>query len=119
MAWGTVKNVQVGTHGWCAFCYSGDLQACEEIKAAPSAGKNLYIEHLFISCVSAIDITIGEDENAGAVKTPYTTFEFVATSGAPIDIHFTRPIKVTTNEAFTADATGEGKVTIIASGYTK
>ena len=119
MAWTSSKSAKVANYGWVEFCYSTDLSGCEEIKAAPGTGLNLYVEHLFISCVSAITITIGEGETTDAVTTAYTTFEFVATSGAPIDIHFIRPLKLTANTAFTADASGAGSVTIIATGYTK
>lgn len=119
MAWTSSKSCDVDRVGWVQFCYSTDLQDCEEIRPAPATGLCTYIEHLFISCVEAVDITIGEGENAGSIVTPYTTFSFVATSGAPIDIHFTRPIKVTAATSFTADATAAGKVTIIATGFTK
>lgn len=119
MAWTSSKSSLVDGFGWVEFCYSTDMSGCEEIRAAPGSGLNLYVEHLFISCVSAITVDVGEGETTNAVTTAYTTFEFVATSGAPIDIHFTRPLKLTANTSFTADASGAGKVTIIATGYTK
>lgn len=118
MAWTSTKDSLVEKYGWCAFRYGTDISGCEDIKAAPAAG-NLYIKHLFISCVSAITVTIGEGETAGAVTTAYTTFEFVATSGAPIDVHFQTPLKLAATTAFTADASGAGDVTVICEGYTK
>ena len=69
--------------------------------------------------MAAITVDIGEDEAAGGVTTTFTTFEFVATSGAPIDLHFQRPLELTANAAFTADASGAGKVTIICEGYVR
>lgn len=119
MAWTTTKDSKVGKFGWVAFRYSTDLSGAEEIKTAPGAGLNLYITYLFISCVSAIDVTVGEGELKAAVTTEYTTFEFVATNNAPIDIYFTRPLKLTANTSFAVDASGAGKVTIVCEGYTK
>mgnify|MGYP003153675943 CR=1 FL=1 len=118
MAWASTKDADVDGAGFVNFRYGTDISSAEEVIAAV-AGKSIYIERLYIHCVDAIDVTVGEGESAGAVTTTFATFEFVATSGSPIDLTFTRPVKLTAATSFVADATGGGKVTIIASGYVK
>lgn len=105
---------------WGLNATSADLSGCEELKAAPSGGQSLYIEHVFISTVSAITVTIGAGETAGAVTaTLLGPFSFAATAGGPVDLYFRDPIKITAKTALVADASGAGAVTIVVEGFTR
>ena len=104
---------------WARNFSAADVSGCEEIKTAPSKGA-LYLERILISCVSAITVTIGMGETSGAVTTVLLgPFDFVVGNGAPIDIKFTEPIKLTDLTSLTVDGGGAGIVAIIAEGFTR
>jgi hypothetical protein len=47
---------------------SADASGCEELKAAPAAGKSIFVEHLTINNgANAISITIGEGKTGNGV----------------------------------------------------
>jgi hypothetical protein len=98
---------------------SADASGCEELKAAPGAGKSIYLTQIEVSCVAAITVTIGEGENAGAVTTIlFGPFNFAATSGSPVNLSFRdKGIKLTANTSLTVDASGAGAVQVFAEGY--
>ena len=99
---------------------SADASGTEELKAAPDTGKSLVVTHLVISCVAAITVTIGAGETGGAVTAVlFGPFNFAATSGAPIDIKFHRPIKLADASALVVDASGAGALQVLVEGYTE
>jgi hypothetical protein len=115
----TLDEANVDGYGFVANGYSADWSSCETIKAAV-AGKSIYLTHLTVSCVAAITITVGEGETANAVTTELVgPLQFAATSGSPVTIPFTRPLKLTAATALTADASGAGAATIVAQGFVK
>lgn len=113
----TLVTNSVDRHGFVANGNSADLSGCETLVAAVAA-KSIYVERVAISFASAINVTIGAGETAGAV----TTVLIGPLHGAQnqtIELTFTRPIKVATNTALTIDASGAGNTTAVVQGYIK
>lgn len=115
----TLTELQSARRGFINNVNSGDFSGAEELVPAVAA-KSHYITSLSISCVSAINITIGAGETAGALTAillgPYY---FVATSGSPINLQFNPPVEVDAAVAIVADASGSGAATINIQGYTE
>lgn len=118
MAWTSSKSGQPSVYGFCEFCYSTDLTNIEDVVAAV-AGKSIYLESLTIQCVAAIGCTWGSGNNAGAVKVPYSTLLFAATSGSPFTQTFKRGLILAVGEALTMKTSGAGVITVCATGYIK
>ena len=115
----TKNNLTPAGSGFSVNASSSDASGCEELKAAPGTGKSIYLTQIQISCVSAITVTVGMGENAGAVTTILLgPFNFTATSGSPVNLAFRdRGVKLTANTSLTIDASGAGAVQIFAEGY--
>lgn len=114
----TKNNLTPATKGFAVNASSADLSACEELRAAPGASVSIYVSQIEISCVAAITITIGEGETAGAVTTVlFGPFNFVATSGGPVNIALNPAIKLAANKSLTIDASGAGAVQAFVQGY--
>ena len=113
----TVNDLQPDGAGFCVNGYSADASGCEELKAAPGAGKYLHLRMVTISSGAAISITLGTGVNAGAVKNPVLgPVTFAANQS--ISWVFNPSIKLTANESLTVDASGAGAVNVHAQGYT-
>lgn len=116
----TVTSPAPWSAGWIKNANSADASGCEEIIAAPGAGSSLVIEHLVVSSDSAISITIGEGETAGAVTTALigpVTFAAGQSMAFPMSGR-TRGIKLTTNKSLTVDASGAGNINVWVQGTT-
>ncbi len=115
----TKNNLTPITYGFAINASSTDLTGCEELKAAPGAGKSILITQIEISCVAAITVTVGEGETTGAVTTVlFGPFNFAAGSGSPIILNFRdKGYKLTANTALTIDASGAGAVQVFVEGY--
>ena len=112
----TATALQPATCGFAVNAVTDDASGCEELVAAPGAGKYLVLRQVIISCVAAITITIGAGETAGAVTSPVLgPLTFVATS--PVSIFTFNPgIKLAANTSLTVDASGAGAATIFVQG---
>lgn len=116
----TLTALQPEGRGFAVNAYSADFSGCEVIQAAPGAGLFLVLTHLFIHCVAAITVTVGEGETSSAVDDPIVgPLTFAATSGAPVEMFFNPGIVLTANKALTVDASGAGAAVVVAQGFTK
>jgi hypothetical protein len=118
MAAFTITTLQPGTWGWIINATSADISGCEELKAAV-VGSQIVIDHLTVNNGGgAQSITIGEGENAGAVKTALIGPIAMAAS-ASIQWDFPSGIVLTVSESLTADSSSNTAVTVFAYGRIK
>lgn len=112
----TVTTLQPRTAGFALNAISADASGCEEILAAQGADKSIVLRQVIISCISAITVTIGAGETAGAVTSIILgPLNFGATS--PVFIFTFNPgIKLAANTALTIDASGAGAITCFVQG---
>jgi hypothetical protein len=104
--------------GWIKNATSADASACEEIIATPGAGKYFEIDRCYISSDSAISVTLGSGETAGAVTTALlgpVTFA----AGQCIHWEFNPPMITAANTSLTVDAGGAGNICVFVQGRTK
>lgn len=96
---------------------SADASGCEELKAAPGAGKSLCLRHLTVNSAAAITITIGEGETTpGSVDTALLgPIAFAVDQSMQWD--FYPALKLTANTSLTVDASGSGNVCVFAQGH--
>ncbi|PKN20892.1 MAG: hypothetical protein CVU71_03685 [Deltaproteobacteria bacterium HGW-Deltaproteobacteria-6] len=96
---------------------SADASGCEELKAAPAAGKSIYIKHLTINNgANAISHTVGEGETTGAVTTALIG-PIAMAANTSMQWDFYPPMKLTAATALTIDSSGAGAVCVFAEGY--
>lgn len=115
----TLTELQSARRGFINNVNSADFSGAEELVPAV-ASKSHYITSLSISCISAINVTIGAGETAGALTAALLgPYYFLTTSGSPINLQFNPPIKVDAATAIVADASGAGATTINIQGYTE
>jgi hypothetical protein len=113
-----INNPQPGTFGWIANGTSADISGCEQLKAAV-AGSQIVIDHITINNgAGAQSITIGSDENAGAVKTALIG-PIAMAANTSLQWDFPSGIVMTTGEALTVDSSSNTVVTIFAYGRIK
>jgi len=105
-------------YGWTVNATSADASGCEEIVAAPGAGKYLALDSVTIcgNGASVVSFTIGAgDGGAGAVETallgPVPIQDFA-------EFRFVRPIRLPANKPLTIDASGAGAVCVCVEGRT-
>ena len=96
--------------------YSADASAAEEIKAAPGAGKAIYIERMTVLVVGAITFTLGGGEDSSAVEIIVWNLAGTA-EGVMFIFNFLRPVKLTDAKAFVMDASGAGACVVNAEGF--
>lgn len=106
----TAKN------GFILNATSADVSGCEELKAAVS-GKSIKVRHLTISnnSIGTLAVTIGEDENAGAVKTALIG-PISILSGQTIPWNFNPAMELAAGKALVVDADGAGAICVFAQG---
>lgn len=108
-----------GKFGWIINATSADASACEELKAAPSAGTALIVDHLTINNgANAISITIGEGETGGAVTTAMIG-PIAMAANTSLQFMFPSGMVLTAATSLTVDASGAGAVCIFAQGRTQ
>ncbi len=118
MAAFTITNPQPGKFGWIANGTSADISGCEILKPKVS-GSQIVIDHITINNgAGAQSITIGEDENAGAVKTVLIG-PIAMAANTSIQWDFPSGIVMTADTDLTADSSSNTAVTIFAYGYIK
>lgn len=115
----TTPDIGPGSQGG-AFIINGvspDASGCEELKAAPAAGKSIYINRLTINNgANAISHTIGEGETTGAVTTALIG-PIAMAANTSIQWDFYPPMKLTAATALVIDSSGAGAVCVFAQGY--
>jgi hypothetical protein len=115
----SARNANLGgITPWQINASSADASGCEAIVAAPGAGYALVVERLVIYIGAAISVTLGEDENAGAVAAVLVGPLGGAAGTYVLDCR-DRPIQMTANKALVFDASGAGAVCIYAEGFTR
>jgi len=117
----TVTTPAVGPGAYKGFIINGvsaDASGCEELKAAPAAGKSIHITHLTINNgANALSHTIGEGEaTPGSVDTALIgPIAMVANSSIQWD--FYPPMKLTAAKSLVIDSSGAGAVCVFAEGF--
>jgi len=104
--------LQPGTYGFTQLI-TGDVSACEEILAAPGAGKFIVLETLAIYCLTTKVVTVGAGETDGAVSSPI--LGPLQTDSTMIQLIFPRGIRLAANTALTIDSDGTD-VCVLATG---
>lgn len=115
----TATVSQVSTSGWVVNGNSSDVTGCEELKAAPGTGVNLYLKSVVINSNAAINITIGSGVSSSSVETILVGPIYLAVNTSTPRIVFDPPIQLAANKSLTVDASGSGAITVVAEGFTK
>lgn len=112
----TITTPTPGKFGWIINATSADASGCEELKAAPAAGKSIVVDHLTINNgANAISITIGAGKTGDAVTTALIgPIEMAAST--TIQFHFPSGMVLSPATALTVDASGAGAICIFAWG---
>lgn len=97
---------------------SADASGCEELKAAPGAGKSIYINRLTVNNgADALSHTIGEGETTpGSVGTALIG-PIAMAANTSLQWEFYPPMKLTANTSLVLDSSGAGSVCVFAEGY--
>ena len=102
-----------GRFYWALNGTEADASTAIAIKAAPGAGKSLYITYVLLTSDDADANPYLQDEDDNILfGPPFTTVE-----GVVVDHEFTKPIKLITNKALELKATA-GNVSIYVEGAT-
>lgn len=99
---------------WAITGYTADAQTAIEIKAAPGAGRSLYLTAILITCNDADANPQLQDGDATLLFGPV----FPSTSGIVVPMRFPDPIKLATNKALQLKAAAGGNVSVWVEGYT-
>lgn len=110
-----VTSSQSFPTGFSISLNSDDLRGCEELVAAPGAGKAIEVDTVTISAGAAMDVTLGAGESSGAVETVLIGPIYLA-ANSTVAVPLQKPIRLATNKAITADASAAGNVSIVAQG---
>ena len=95
---------------------SADASGCEELKAAPAAGKSILIHRLTLNNgANALSHTIGEGETTGAVTTALLG-PIAMAANSSIQWDFYPALKLTAAMALVIDSSGAGAVCVFAEG---
>ncbi len=103
---------------WQVNASSADASGCEEIVATPGAGYALVVTRLVIYVGGAITVSLGQNDNAGALETTLIGPLGGAAGTYPLDVR-DRPIQLAANKALCVDASGAGQICVYAEGYTR
>ena len=117
----TITQPQPEKFGWFLNAVTADASGCEELKAAPSTGRSIIIDHLTINSNAEITITIGAGETGGSVTTALIGPVSFAVNQS-IQWFFPRGmippggIMLPIATSLTVDASGAGDICIFAWG---
>ena len=112
-----ITTPQPGSFGFIIKATSADATACEELRAAPAAGKSIIIDQLTINNgASALSITIGEGKNGAAVTTALIGPIAMAANTSLQWTFYPQGMVLSAATALTVDASGAGAVCIFAIG---
>ena len=107
-----------GRQWWSINGYDTDVSTAIEIKAAPGAGKSLYITHVIMTCNDADSFPWLQDEDNTILFGRFFPLLGTAGGGFVVDHKFERPMKVVTNKALELKAAAAGNVSIFIEGAT-
>lgn len=107
----TIETAQRGA-AFSVNVSSADVSAQVEVKAAPGAGKHIYITHVTIQSADADAHPYLQDANATLLGPLYTTVE-----GTSFNRDFPWPIRLTANQALNVNAAAAGNVWVYVEGY--
>lgn len=105
----------MGRTDWTLNGNEADASTAIEIKAAPGAGKSLYIKSALITCDDDDAAPVLQDEDDNLLFGP-----FYAKAAGPIviDRKFDRPIKLVSNKALELKAANAGSISVFIEGAT-
>lgn len=113
-----MKRPPLDSSKWFLSYSSTDVSGTEELKAAV-AGKCHYIEKIMIFCASAITISIGGGETAGALTATYLgPLPFAATSAVYVIEFPEEAMVIPLATALCIDSSAGGNVFIWVEGRT-
>lgn len=101
---------------WAVNGYDTDLQTAIEIKAAPGAGKSLYITAIVITSNDADALPWLQDEDDTVLFG--RIFPILTTGGFSLVKEFSKPIKLVSNKALEIKSAAAGNVSIWVEGAT-
>ncbi|MDD5234541.1 MAG: hypothetical protein PHG91_14205 [Syntrophales bacterium] len=97
---------------------SADASGCEELKAAPAAGKSIHITHLTLNNgANAISHTIGEGETTPGSADTALIGPIAMAANTSLQWDFNPPMKLTAATSLVIDSSGAGAVCVFAEGY--
>ena len=99
---------------WCITGYDTDFSTAIEVKAAPGAGKALYLTHVIIQSDDEDAHPHVQDEDDNVLIGPL----FSTVEGASIDHEFKHPLKLVDNKALEIKAVAAGNVFFHIEGAT-
>lgn len=104
-----------GKAPWAINGNEADASTAIEIKAAPGAGKSLYITAVLITCDDDDADPVLQDEDDNLLFGP-----FYAKAAGPIVVskEFKRPIKLVSNKALELKAAAAGSISVWVEGAT-
>lgn len=111
----TVVSNQSYPTGFSVSLNSDDLRGCEELVAAPGAGKAIEVDTVTISVGAAMDATLGAGESSSAVETVLIGPIYLA-ANSTVAVPLAKPIRLAMNKSLTADASAAGNVTVHVTG---
>lgn len=107
----TISEDPIAKVFWAVNATETDAASNSEVKAAPGTGKSLYLTKVLINC--AVAQTVVLNDATTALLGPYT---FLADGGTVVSLDFTRPIKLTANQAL--NVTAGGAYALYVEGFT-
>ena len=112
----TLNTLTPGTFGFCANGYSADASGCEELVAAPGAGKYIVLIFAMVNVGANLTVTIGSGEDSGAVEAAVLG-PISMLAGATLLWDFRNGgIVLPANKSLTVDTSGAGAVTCFVQG---
>lgn len=99
---------------WCVNGYDTDSSTAKEIKAAPGAGKSLYITEIILGSDDADAHPHLQDEDANVLFGPLLS----ATGGMHLVGVLKHPIKMVSNKALQIKAAAAGNIFFFVQGAT-
>ncbi|MGD0277483.1 MAG: hypothetical protein ABSB79_15805 [Syntrophales bacterium] len=113
----SVTTPGVGKFGFFLNATSANASGCEELKAAPSAGLSIYVDHLTISSDSAITVSIGESETTPGSPDTVLLGPVPFAVNQCIQWNFLNGgMKLTAAKSLVVDASGAGNINVFISG---
>ena len=101
---------------WAINGYDTDVSTAIEIKAAPGAGKSLYITAVILTCNDADSYPWLQDEDDTILFGRF--FPILTTGGFVLVKEFKRPLKLASNKALEIMAAAAGNVSVWVEGAT-
>lgn len=113
----TLNSLTVGKFGWCVNGITADGSTCEELVAAPGAGKYIVIDHLTLNngAAGTQDLTIGAGEAANNCETVLIGPISMAVNDS-VQWNFPQGIVLPSNKSLTVDSGDTHNFCVFAFG---